>query len=97
VASSSYPAIATRPTSCSRKRSPGTSEDQVTQAPEAAHDLFEAAGVDPIDAGYQDRDDAANCKILADLWEAARRAATAVYWAPRIGTPGPTKIDTYFE
>jgi hypothetical protein len=79
------------------KRPPGTTEEQITHALEAAHQVFEDAGVDPVEAGYQDAEDPARRRFLVDLWEAAERAATAVCWAPRIGTPEPTKIDIYTE
>lgn len=76
---------------------PGTTEDQVTQALEAAHEVFADVGVDPVEAGYQDSDDPARRAFLAKPWEAAERAATAICWAPRIGPPEPTKIDIYIE
>ena len=78
-------------------RPPGTTTEQVDCAFEAAQRVFDAAGVDPVEAGYRDIDDPQRKKYLADLWAAAEQAATVACWAPRSDPPQPTQIEIYIE
>lgn len=76
---------------------PGTTEEQILQGLQAAHEVFEAAGVDPVEAGLEGSDDPERAALLATLWEAAERAATEFCWAPRLGVPEPTRIMIFVE
>lgn len=83
-----YLVVTTRPS--------GSTQEQVTRAFEAAQQVFDDAGVDPVEAAWCDESDPERTRFLA-LWEAAERAATLACWAPRGGTPEPTKIEIYVE
>lgn len=75
----------------------GSTDAQVRAALEAAHRVFDVAGVDPVAAEYADPDDPASEQRLAELWAAAERAATEACWAPRPGRPRRTLIAIYRE
>lgn len=45
----------------------------------------------------QDTEDALELAVFEDLWSSAEKAATEAAWAPRVGTPEPTKIKIYFK
>jgi hypothetical protein len=75
----------------------GSTAEQTKAAFDAAQRLFDEAGVDPVECDYPDSDDPARLTFLGDLWEAAERAAKLPCWAPREGTPDPTKIKIYVE
>jgi hypothetical protein len=64
---------------------------------QAAQRVFDDAGVDPVEAGYQDSDDPQRREYLAKLWEIAQHAAAETCWAPRGGPPEPTVLDIYVE
>ena len=76
---------------------PGTTSEQLDRAFEAAQRVFDAAGVDPVEAGYRETDDPQRKKFLDDLWAKAEQAATVACWEPRNGPLQPTQIEIYIE
>ena len=74
-----------------------STEEQADRALEAAHRVFEYAGVDPVEADLRDSAPPERQQMLAELWEAAEEAATEACWAPREGPPEPTVIGIYVE
>ena len=75
----------------------GSTQEQIDRAIEAAHRVFDTAGVDPVEAGFRFGESLRRQMFLARLWASAEEAATNACWAPRIGTPKPTKIGIYAE
>jgi hypothetical protein len=76
---------------------PGSTPEQAKAAFDAAKRVFDEAGVDPVDCRYSESKDRPQLNYLSNLWDEAEHAATIACWAPREGTPEPTKIEIFID
>jgi hypothetical protein len=76
---------------------PGTTAEQTKAGLAAAQRVFDEAGIDPVECEFTGSNDQTHLRFLENLWDRAEEAATTACWAPREGTPEPTKLKIFYD